>query len=403
MAPDKRHGDDQAMRPLCDLGEQLKSRLRRWRSAALPIAQAGLAAGLSWVVAVHVADHRSPFFAPIAAVICLGITLGPRLRRGIELVAGVTIGIGIGDLLISALGTGPWQIALVVALAMSAAILLDGGPVITSQSAASAVLVATLYLPGQTSGVSRMVDGLIGGVLGLAVAAVLPANPLTVIHRHAGRVLGELANALRGVATAIKARDAGQAAAVLRQARDTQRFVDEFKTALQTAEEIATMAPIRWHCRPQLARYVTLMTPADYAFGNTRGLIRRAVAALRDGEALPDALPEAIARLADAVDLLSTELAQGKDPAAARSGMRSVAAAACSELIGDGRLSASGVLGQLRSTTVDLLQATGMTRDEALTALPVTDSQCAGAQNAPILLDVPGVSTCCACLDLKNT
>jgi len=123
MAPDKRHGDDQAMRPLCDLGEQLKSRLRRWRSAALPIAQAGLAAGLSWVVAVHVADHRSPFFAPIAAVICLGITLGPRLRRGIELVAGVTIGIGIGDLLISALGTGPWQIALVVALAMSAAIL----------------------------------------------------------------------------------------------------------------------------------------------------------------------------------------------------------------------------------------------------------------------------------------
>jgi uncharacterized membrane protein YgaE (UPF0421/DUF939 family) len=364
------------------LYEQLKSRLRHWRSAALPIAQAGLAAGLSWLVAAHVADHRSPSFAPIAALICLGVTIDRRLRRGIELVAGVTIGIGIGDLLISFIGTGPWQIALVVALAMSAAILLDGGPVITRQSAVSAVLVATLYLPGQTSGVSRMVDALIGGVLGLVVAAMLPGNPLTVIHRHAGRVLGELATALRGVATAIKERDSGQAEAALTQARDTQRFVDDFKTALQTAEEIAMIAPIRWRSRPQLERYVTLITPADYALGNTRGLIRRAVAALRYREVLPDALSDAITKLAEAVDLLSTELAQGKDPAAARSGMRSVAASARSELIGEGRLFAGVLLGQLRSTTVDLLQATGMTRDEALAALPAVESERTGVQES---------------------
>jgi uncharacterized membrane protein YgaE (UPF0421/DUF939 family) len=80
---------------------------RRWRHAALPILQSALAAGLSWLVAVHVVDHRVPFFAPIAAVICLGITLGQRLRRGIELVAGVSLGIGVGDLLIYAVGTGP--------------------------------------------------------------------------------------------------------------------------------------------------------------------------------------------------------------------------------------------------------------------------------------------------------
>ena len=63
---------------------ELKPRLRRWRATALPVAQAALAAGLSWLVAVNVVDHRLPFFAPIAAVICLGVTLGQRLRRGIE-------------------------------------------------------------------------------------------------------------------------------------------------------------------------------------------------------------------------------------------------------------------------------------------------------------------------------
>src|SRR5438132_10426022 len=137
------------------LSEELTRRLTRWQNTAVPIVQAALAAGLSWLVAVHIVDHRAPFFAPVAAVVCLGITLGQRLRRAIELIVGVAVGIGVGDLLISAIGTGPWQIAAVVALAMSVAVLLDGGTVITVQSAISAILMATLYLPGDTRGRHR--------------------------------------------------------------------------------------------------------------------------------------------------------------------------------------------------------------------------------------------------------
>lgn len=340
----------------------------------MPIAQAALSAGLSWLVAVHVVGHRSPFFAPIAAVICLGVTLSLRLRRGIELVVGVSIGVAVGDLLISALGTGPWQIALAVALAvalaMSVAVLVDGGPVITIQSAASAVLVATLYLPDQTSGVSRMVDTLIGGGVALVVAALLPANPLTVAHRNAGRVLRELAIALHGVARAIKEGDRDKAAAVLSRARDTQRIVDDFRTALQAGKEIVTIAPFRWHRRPELERYLTLMTPVDHALRNTRVLIRRVVAALRDGEVIPDALYQALDKLADAVELLCTELGAGKEPVESRRRMQIVAMLASAELIGDGGFSAGVVLAQLRSIVVDMLQATGMTMDNALAALP---------------------------------
>jgi uncharacterized membrane protein YgaE (UPF0421/DUF939 family) len=158
------------------LGEQLMRRLMRWRSTAVPILQAALAAGLSWLIAVHIVDHGAPFFAPVAAVVCLGMTLGQRLRRVIELILGVGLGVGVGDLLISAIGTGPWQIALVVALAMSVAVLLDGGPLITGQAAVSAILVATLCLPGDTSGLNRLIDGVIGGATGLLVVGLFPAN-----------------------------------------------------------------------------------------------------------------------------------------------------------------------------------------------------------------------------------
>jgi len=143
----------------------------------VPIVQPALASGLSWLVAGHIVGHRAPFFAPVAAVVCLGITIGQRLRRATELIVGVGVGVGVGDALISAIGTGPWQIALVVALAMSIAVLLDGGAVITVQAAVSAILVATLYLPGDTSGVDRLVDGLIGGATGLLVVGVFPRSP----------------------------------------------------------------------------------------------------------------------------------------------------------------------------------------------------------------------------------
>jgi uncharacterized membrane protein YgaE (UPF0421/DUF939 family) len=154
------------------LGEHLTGRLRCWRSIAVPLVQTGVAAGLSWFVAVHLFGHRAPLFAPVAAIVRIDMTLGQRLRRSIELIVGAGVGVGVGGLLISAIGTGPWQIAVVVALATSVAVLLDGRAVINVQAAVTAILVATLYVPGETSGIDRVFDGLIGAAIGLVIVAV---------------------------------------------------------------------------------------------------------------------------------------------------------------------------------------------------------------------------------------
>jgi len=122
--------------------------------------QTALAAGLSWFVAVHLLGHGAPLFAPVAAIVSVDATLGQRLRRAIELIVGASVGVGVGALLISAIGTGAWQIAVVVALAASVAVLLNGRAVINVQAAVSAVLVATSYAPGDISGIDRLFDGL---------------------------------------------------------------------------------------------------------------------------------------------------------------------------------------------------------------------------------------------------
>lgn len=59
-----------------------------------------------------------------------------------------------------------------MALATSVAVLLDGRAVINVQAAVSAILVATLYVPGDTSGIDRLFDGLIGAAIGLVIVAV---------------------------------------------------------------------------------------------------------------------------------------------------------------------------------------------------------------------------------------
>ncbi|MFD7657981.1 aromatic acid exporter family protein [Actinosynnema sp. NPDC059797] len=354
---------------MVEVRAEVARRLQRWRSTALPIAQAALAAGLSWLVATEVVGHAHPFFAPIAAVVCLGVSLGQRLRRVVELVVGVAVGIGVGDVLISLIGSGPWQIALVVALAMSSAVLLDGGAVIALQAGSSAVLVATLLPPSAGGGLDRMVDALVGGLVGLAVTALLPANPLTVAHRQAKVVFGELTAALRGVATAVAERDASQAAGVLARLRDSQEAVNEFRSALKTGGEIAAIAPIRWRSRHDLGRYETAAAPLDYALRNTRVLARRALAALRDGEQAPEVLPGVLREYAAAVDLLRTELGRGEEPKRARTAVCEAARATTQQLGGEG-FSTRVVLAQVRSVAVDLLQATGLSRAEAAESLP---------------------------------
>ena len=147
--------------------------------------QCALAAGLAWWVAKDVIHHGTPFFAPIAAVVSLGLSLGARLRRSVELVCGVTVGIGVGDLIVSLIGSGPWQIALVVAMAMATAVALNSGPIFAIQAGNSAVLVATLLPPGEAGGFDRMVDALVGGLVGVAVVALVPTHPVRRARRNA--------------------------------------------------------------------------------------------------------------------------------------------------------------------------------------------------------------------------
>ena len=343
----------------------VKAALHRVRGGLALALQSGVAAGLAWFIAHEVIGRPTPFFAPIAAVITLASSVGQRVRRTAELVVGVAIGIGIGDSLILLIGSGPWQIGLVVILAIVVATAVGGGTPLVIQSASSAVLVATLTaatgLPW-----TRFFDALVGGAVGLTVMTILlPLNPLTVVRRAADPALRALAGGLRRVGAGLADRDPDEVEAALQGLRAAEGTFAAFAAAVAAASENVAFAPARWRNRGALAEYVDGAAQITYALRNSRVLTRRVLTALNDEEPIPPVLPTSIKLLGDAVDLLREEWAKGVEPTATRE--RAMRAAAESGRAYDEGVGFSGgvVVAQVRTTVADLLRATGIDHAEA--------------------------------------
>src|SRR3954449_10546556 len=83
--PDSRPFGDRAAPLIEEAAERsrvsMRTRLERLRFAWRSILQAAVAAALAWLVATEVLQHRSPFFAPVSAIITLGLTVSQRGRR----------------------------------------------------------------------------------------------------------------------------------------------------------------------------------------------------------------------------------------------------------------------------------------------------------------------------------
>jgi uncharacterized membrane protein YgaE (UPF0421/DUF939 family) len=342
----------------------------RLRSTSWSIAQCGLAAILAWWIADSVLGHPRPFFAPVAAVVCLGVSSSARLRRVGELGIGVTIGVGIADLLVREIGNGWWQIGLVVTLSMGIAQLFGGGQLVTAQAAVQSIfLVALPQTPG--GGLYRWEDALTGASCALLIAALLPGNPARTVRPQAQLMISELAAVVADAAYALRAGEAELADTALERARATQVDVNRWTEALKSGEEISRISPLRWGHVDNLTRYRQALTGVDRAARNMRVAIRRIAAVLDRGQQLPPALADVLDDLSLTLRKLYDEV--GDDPAggAASAALSALAGRLDPVTLGARTMSENVVVAQVRSAVVDLLGATGMDVADARALLPV--------------------------------
>lgn len=344
----------------------VRDRWRRLRALATVVAQSAVAAALAWEIATKLVGNPQPFFAPVAAVVTLGIATGQRFRRAAELVLGVTLGVALGDALLYVIGSGGWQIAVFVALAMTLTIFAGGSAMVVAQAAISAVLVGTMVPTQDGIYFARAVDALVGGATALVVMAILlPVNPLTVVSRVARPALGVLIDSLDAIARSLADGDPDRAHQALVKLSEGEEQLAKFREILPQGQEAATIAPVRWRARNALRQYVEAARYITRSTQNARVMARRTVTLIRDDEPRPKELAASVAALAEAAKVVRRDLRHGSLPlGAADLARRAVREASAAYRHGLG-FSGTVVVAQIRAIATDLLGTTGLRHEEA--------------------------------------
>jgi uncharacterized membrane protein YgaE (UPF0421/DUF939 family) len=354
------------------LQRRLGSGIARVRLSWWAIGQSALGGASAWEIDVRLLGHSAPYFASVAAIVCLSISVVNRMRRVLELALGVTIGVLLGDLLVHQIGRGGWQLGLVVLIAMTIALMFDGGVLIVNQAALQAVFVTALPPPAGGY-LGRWQDALLGSGVALAIAFLLPADPRRAMRRNVAEVAHTIADALRLSAAASRAGDPEAAFLALEQARATQPMLQRWTDAVSAGEEISRLSPLRRHADAEIAAHRRSLDPVDHAVRNLRVALRRIDTAVEDsalsGEPLtiPATVLDRIDDLSGAVHTLPGALRDpdGEGGRRAIAALTGLVAGLDPQQPAAGSMSATVVLAQLRSAVVDLLQVPGLSQDEA--------------------------------------
>lgn len=360
------------------LKRRVRLGLRRSFNSVVPALLITVCAVGAYFFSERVLGHHGPLFAATSAIIALGFSRDPRLRRVLEVGLGCTIGIAVGDTLLHWLGSGIWQAALVVFLSVLLARFLDSGAIFTTQLALQSLLVVLLPIP--TGGpFTRSIDAVVGGCFALAATLLIPRDPRREPKDDLKIMLGELAVVLRECASALSYNDSTTAWHALVRARNQQPRIDAMRQGLRSSVEIARLSPLYRRHLDEVEGLAKLMERVDYAMRSARILARRLTSAINNA-ALSDTgtmhLAEVLSESASAVEELAAALAHDPSGAGktslsrARDSLADIAMRLHPAKLEITRMEGEAVVLLFRTLMVDLLETAKMEPDEARDLLP---------------------------------
>lgn len=335
----------------------------------LPVAQIVAAATGAYAIAHYALGHSTPLLAATVTVSSLGFVRDARPVRVLESAIGIVTGIAVSELLYLVVGSGVWQIALVLAVTLLAARFLSASNAFAVAAGVQSMLVLILPVP-DGGPFQRSLDGLVGGAVALLVTAILPRDPRRLARREARRVFLVFTDSLASLATALDRADEPAAEHALERLRSTQPVFDSWAASLDSARAISKISPFQRRRQPEVEAQSRVLRSMDLATRNLRVIARRIDFLVRDGVPRP-----AIATLITTIKTSATLLGQSlEDPLLAdnaRVGLSGIAAHLRPQtVVGDAEVTDSVVILMLRPLLVDLLAAAGLDEEKARAMLP---------------------------------
>ena len=340
------------------------------RGSLVPVLGASAAAGVAFAIAHYGLGHAFPFFAPVSAWVALGFSADRPVRRVAELAIGVAVGVALGDLLVHLIGSGWWQVAVVLAVAGLAGRFIDRGALLTTQAGVQAIVIVGLPTIQATGGpIGRWTDALVGGGVALLVATLGSTDPRRRPRRQARNAMHELSAMLRTLAHGLRFDDPGDAEEALVRGRAAEPAFEEWRAGAKSSREIARVSPGWIRYSDELTALQDAAAKADHAMRNARVIARRAIGILGTGREL-SGLARAVAELADACVEIAVAFGTDRPLDRARSDLLGIAERMDPFAVAPGDWQAQSQVLLLRSLVVDLLEVAGVEPQVARDHLP---------------------------------
>lgn len=342
----------------------------RVHTSFVPVLQASVAGGIAFGIARYGLGHPYPFFAPVSAWVALGFSSDRQVRRVAELAIGVAVGVALGDLLVHLIGSGWWQVAVVLAVAGLAGRFIDRGALLTTQAGVQAIVIVGLPAIAASGGpLGRWTDALVGGGVALLVATLGTTDPRRRPREQARNAMHELGAMLRTLAEGLRSDDPAGAEESLVRGRAAEPAFAEWRASAKSARDIARVSPGLIRYGDDLTALQDAGAKADHAVRNARVLARRTMAILGTGRELAG-VAEVVDDLADASVEIAVSFGTDRPLDRARADLLSIAARMDPFALAPQDWQAQSLVLLLRSLVVDLMEVAGVPPDSARESLP---------------------------------
>jgi len=267
---------------------------------------------MAWYIAHNVLGHPDPFFAPIAAAVCVSASNLFQAQRAVQNIVGVAVGICAGAAVEELVGTEWIAMAAAVFVALCLAVLIGHGFMgrdltFANQAAGSAILVMALSNGGD-SVFQRLQEALIGGGMALALGILLfPANPLTALGNARVGVLDALHDLLAETVQRLGGRAATTPGWQYSAVDRLHARLEALSKARGHARHLVLIAPRRWAARGTVAGADQQAAHVALLAGALLHLARTATSAFGVSGPLPQPVHDAMNELAAGVILAESD------------------------------------------------------------------------------------------------
>jgi uncharacterized membrane protein YccC len=221
------------------------------RTPLLQVLKTSAAAVIAWLLCVVILKQQLPIFAAIAALLVVQPSVSQSFSRGVERSLGVIFGVVLAFAIGLIFGTSTWIVLIVIVVALVLAWVFKLSPGSTNQIPISAMLVLSIGGLTPVYAANRIVETIIGAVVGLVVnVAIVPPVLLAPAHIAVHRLLRDCAASLDAIAASLtEPQDGAALDDLLARARALRSAQVAATSAIAAGEESLTLNPRRGRFR----------------------------------------------------------------------------------------------------------------------------------------------------------